>query len=441
MSMDARARTAGGGRWRDAIAPYVERGPIGALMLGLSSGAPFALIAATLTTRLAEAGVDKKLVTAFALTFLFYNVKFLWAPLIDRGRLPILGPLLGQRRSWLCICALGVAGSLIWLGYADPSGNLSAVVAAALSTAFFGASLDIVVDAYRIESLSRKQLGAGSGMSQYGWRLGAAGAGALALVVANRWGWTAAYAAGAVFMLPALLAALLLGEPRGHAVELAAEPATRGWKAVRVAVVAPLADFLGRPGALLVLGFILIHKLGDTLANLSLRLLFADLGFDKDVIAAWDVGLGLAATLFGVLAGGIVFNRLGMMRSVMLSLVLMAVSNLGFAWLATVGSSAPALGAAVGFENFASGVGGVAVVAYLSWLCNLRFTATQFALLSALASVVGRLMSGATAGVLIEKLGFLDFYLLTTVLALPGIFLFALLMQRGSPDVRAGPRD
>lgn len=436
--MEPDGRKADSGSWRGAIAPYIERGPIGALLLGLSSGAPFAFIAATLTTRLAEAGIDKKLVTAFALTFLFYNVKFLWAPLIDRGRLPVLGALLGQRRSWLCVCAVGVAGSLVWLGSADPLGNLGGVVAAALATAFFGASLDIVVDAYRIESLSPEQLGVGSGMSQYGWRLGAAGAGALALVVANRWGWSAAYAAGAVFMVPALLAALLLGEPPRHASASAAEVEIRGWKAVQVAVVAPLADFLRRPGALLVLAFILVHKLGDTLANLSLRLLFADLGFDKDVIAAWDVGLGLAATLLGILAGGIVYNRLGMMRSVMVSLVLMAVSNLGFAWLATVGSSAPALGAAVGFENFASGVGGVAVVAYLSWLCNLRFTATQFALLSALASVAGRLMSGATAGALIEKLGFIDFYLLTTLLALPGIVLFALLMRRGRPEAAIG---
>lgn len=418
--------------WGDALRPYFERAPIGALLLGLSSGAPFAMIASTLTTRLAEAGVDKRLVTAFALTFLLYNIKFLWAPLIDRGRIPGLSRLVGQRRSWLLVIAMGVMASIIWLGAADPVHNLGMVVAAALVTAFFGASFDVVIDAYRIESLTPEQLGTGSGMSQYGWRLGAAGAGALALFVAERAGWSAAYVAGAMFAIPALVAGLLLGEPKAHMRALEAEDQPRGLAAIRAAMLDPLADFLTRRGAWLVLLFILVHKLGDTLANLSLRLLFADLGFSKDEIAAWDVGLGLVATLVGIFIGGILYTRLGMMRSVMLSLILMAISNLGFAILAIIGHSNPAMAMAVGFENFASGVGGVAVVAYLSWLCDLRFTATQFALLSAMASILGRFVSGTTAGALIETLGFVDFYLLTTVLAVPGILLFMLLMRRAN---------
>jgi PAT family beta-lactamase induction signal transducer AmpG len=275
-------------------------------------------------------------------------------------------------------------------------------------------------------------------MSQYGWRLGAAGAGAFALFVAGRMGWSAAYAAGALFILPALVAALLLGEPTAHERAIVPDGGTRRLASIRKAVIEPLADFLQRPGAALVLAFILVHKLGDTLANLSLRLLFADLGFAKDMIAAWDVGLGLVATIIGIFAGGLVYARLGMMRAVMASLILMAVSNLGFAGLALAGPSTVALGAAVGFENFASGVGGVAVVAYLSWLCNLRFTATQFALLSAMASILGRLLSGTTAGALIEAVGYVQFYLITTVLALPGIILFARLMAAGRGVVPAG---
>lgn len=416
--------------WHDAVRPYFERAPLGALLLGLSSGAPFAMIAATLTTRLAEAGIDKRLVTAFALTFLFYNIKFLWAPLIDRGRIPVLTRLIGQRRAWLVVIACGVMASITWLGLADPVDNIGMVVAAALTTAFFGASFDVVIDAYRIESLTPEQLGTGSGMSQYGWRLGAAGAGALALFVAERAGWSAAYMAGALFAVPALVAALMLGEPRAHSAALAREDQPRGLAAVRAAMIDPLADFLRRRGAWLVLLFILVHKLGDTIANLSLRLLFVDLGFSKDEIAAWDIGLGLVATLVGIFVGGIIYNRIGMMRAVLLSLVLMAVSNLGFAVLALIGHSNFAMGAAVGFENFASGVGGVAVVAYLSWLCDLRFTATQFALLSAMASILGRFVSGTTAGALIEALGFVQFYVLTTVLALPGIVIFVLLMRR-----------
>ncbi|WP_448580277.1 AmpG family muropeptide MFS transporter [Thermaurantiacus sp.] len=418
-----------------AIAPFLERGPLGALLLGLASGFPFAMIAATLTTRLAEAGIDKRAVTAFALTFLLYNFKFLWAPLVDRARIPFLADRIGQRRAWLVVLTFLVMAAVAWLGAADPVGNLPMVVAAAVTVAFLGATFDIVIDAFRIESLRPDQLGAGSGMSQYGWRLGAAGAGALALVVAERMGWPAAYAAATMFALPALVAALILGEPvrRLQALAREAAPSTFGER-FRRAFVEPIADFVNRRHGWVVLLFILLHKLGDTLANLSLRLLFNDLGFSKDEVAAYDVGFGLVATLVGIFVGGLMFSRLGMMRSVMVSLVLMAVSNLSFAGLALVGHSNLAMAAAIGFENFASGIGGVAVVAYLSWLCNLRFTATQYALLSALASILGRFISGTTAGALIELLGFVNFYLLTTVLALPGIALFLWLMRQERPE-------
>lgn len=414
-----------------AIAPFVERGPLGALLLGLASGFPFAMIASTLTTRLAEAGIDKRAVTAFALTFLLYNFKFLWAPVIDRVRLPVLAGRIGQRRAWLVTLAVGVMAAVSWLGAADPVADLPIVVAAALAVAFLGASFDIVIDAYRIESLRPDQLGAGSGMSQYGWRLGSAGAGALALVVAERAGWPVAYAAATMFALPALAAALLLGEPAGRSAAIAAPAMPTGLASrLRDTFVAPIADFVLRPNGWIVLLFILLHKIGDTLANLSLRLLLNDLGFSKDEVAAYDVGFGLVATLAGIFVGSILYVRLGMMRAVLLSLLLMAISNLSFAGLALVGHSVPVMAAAVGFENFASGIGGVAVVAYLSWLCNLRFTATQYALLSALASILGRFLSGTTAGALIDSLGFVDFYLLTTLLALPGVLLFLWLMRR-----------
>jgi len=416
--------------WLQSLHPYLERAPMGALLLGLSSGAPFAMIASTLTTRLAEAGIDKRMVTAFALTFLFYNFKFLWAPFIDRLRIPLLTRPLGQRRAWLFVIAACVLASITWMGRVDPVADMPMMLAATLTTAFFGATFDIIIDAYRIDSLTPEQLGVGSGMSQYGWRLGAAGAGALALVVAGHAGWDAAYAASALFAVPAVIAGLLLGEPKRRQAVVQTEARVPFLRRVQSAFVAPLADFLTRRSAWLVLAFVIVHKIGDTLANLSIRLLLADLGFSNNAIATFDVGFGLIATLVGIFVGGIVYTRLGMMRAVMLSLWLMALSNLGFAWLATVGPHNWALAATIGFENFASGVGGVAVVAYLSWLCDLRFTATQFALLSAMASILGRFAQGTTAGALIETFGFVNFYLLTTVLALPGIWLFRLLMKR-----------
>jgi PAT family beta-lactamase induction signal transducer AmpG len=187
-----------------------------------------------------------------------------------------------------------------------------------------------------------------------------------------------------------------------------------------------------------VLLFVLIHKIGDTLANLTLRLLFQDLGFTNDEVAFYDIGIGFVALLVGVFVGGTLYARLGMKRSVLTSLVLMAVSNLSFAALAAAGHTNLGMAAAIGFENFASGIGGVTVVAYLSALCNLRFTATQYALLSALASIAGRLLTGTTVGSLIDGIGYVNFYVLTTVIALPGVVLFWFMMRSGLADLSLG---
>jgi PAT family beta-lactamase induction signal transducer AmpG len=419
--------------WRSGLRPYLERAPLAALFLGISSGFAFAMIGATLTTRLAQHGVTKGAVTAFALTFLAYNFKFLWAPLVDNLRLPLIGRF-GQRRSWLWLVGVLVMAAVAFLGVADPQESLYLVAVAAITLGVAGATFDIIIDAYRIELLEPRQLGVGSGMSQYGWRLGSAAAGALALVLAARIGWTAAYFACAAFALPAMLVGVVMGEPARHR-----EPARpRGVLEALVAYFSPLLEFLKRQGALVVLLFVLIHKIGDTLANLTLRLLFRDLGFSNDEVAFYDVGIGFVALLVGIFVGGMLYARLGMKRSVLVSLVLMAVSNLSFAGLAAAGHSNLGMAAAIGFENFASGIGGVTVVAYLSALCNLRFTATQYALLSAMASIAGRFLTGTTAGGLISAIGYVNFYLLTTLIALPGVFLFWFMIRSGLADVSIG---
>src|SRR5262245_45397579 len=415
------------------LSPYFESAPLAALFLGISSGFTFAMIGATLTTRLAQHGVSKSAVTAFALTFLAYNFKFLWAPIVDNVRLPAIG-WFGQRRSWLWLVGVLVMAAVAFLGIADPADSLYVVAIAAIAMGVAGATFDIIIDAYRIELLEPRQLGVGSGMSQYGWRIGAAAAGALALVLAARAGWTAAYLACAAFALPAMLVGALMGEPARHR-----EPVRpHGVVEAIVAYFSPLTEFLRRQGALVVLLFVLIHKIGDTLANLTLRLLFQDLGFSNDEVAFYDVGVGFAALLLGILVGGILYARLGMTRPAMWSFVLMAVSSFGFAMLAAAGHTNTGMAAAIGFENFASGIGGVTVVAYLSALCNLRFTATQYALLSALASIAGRFLTGTTAGSLIQDFGYFNFYLLTTVVAMPGVILFWYMIRSGLADVSIG---
>ncbi|MET0249300.1 MAG: MFS transporter [Sphingobium sp.] len=419
--------------WLAAIKPYMEKGPLAALALGISSGFPFAMIGANLSSRLAQDGIDKKSVTAFSLVLLAYNFKWLWAWIIEGVRLPLLHRM-GQRVSWMLVTGVLVMAAVANLAYADPTPDIMVTVRAAILLGIAGATFDIIIDGYRIEILRPDQLGVGAGMSQYGWRIGAAGAGALALVVAGHVGWTTAYLVCALFALPAMFAALIVGEPERHK-EISGRKTSRQ---LGQAIVGPFLDFFRRKGAWLVLLFIILHKIGDTLANLTFRLLFNDLGYTNDEIAIYDIGVGFWALLAGIFVGGVLYARLGLKRSVLISLILMAVSNVSFAGLAALGKSNIGMAGAIGFENFASGIGGVAVVAYFSALCDLRFTAAQYALISAAASIVGRFLTGTTAGTLIERFGYVDFYLLTTAAALPGIILFWLMMRAGLIDASVG---
>jgi len=275
-------------------------------------------------------------------------------------------------------------------------------------------------------------------MSQYGYRIGSTAAGALALVLSARIGWSGGYAVCAAFVAPAVLTALLMGEPerRREAV------GRRRVSDVVAAIVGPFVEFFQRQGmaaALLILSFILLHKIGDTLSQLTVRLLYNDLGYSNDQIALYDVGFGFWAYLAGVFIGGLLYVKMGLKRSVMFSLWAMALTNLGFAALAATHAHAGwAMAAVQCLENVASGIGGVTVVAYFSALCDLRFTAAQFALISSAASIVGRFISGTSAGRLIDAVGYVDFYLLTFLIALPGIFLFWLMMRAGLVDRSIG---
>lgn len=430
--MSGAAPAGRGGGMLAALRPYLERESLAAFFVGVSSGFPYAMIGATLTTRLAQDGIDKRTITAFALALLAYNLKVFWAWIVDGVRIPLLGRL-GQRVSWLLLSGAAVVAAVINLAFVDPAADIQSVVVAAVLVGIAGATYDIVIDAYRIETLKPYQLGVGSGMSQYGWRIGSAAAGALALVVAGRMGWAAAYVACAAFALPAMLTGLIVGEPARHVAI-----GERGVAAVWRSIAGPFVEFLRRNGAWLVLLFVLVHKIGDTLANLTLRLLFNDLGYSNDEIAVYDVAFGFWAFLAGIFVGGVLYTKLGLKRSLLLALVLMGVSNLSFAALAAIGHSNPGLAAAIGFENFASGYGGVVVVAYFSALCNLQFTAAQYALISAAASVLGRVMTSTTAGGLIQWMGYVNFYVLTTVLALPGILLFWYMMRAGMVDRALG---
>ena len=417
----------------DSVKPYLEKESLAAFFVGISSGFPYAMIGATLTTRLAQSGIEKSTVTAFALAFLVYNFKPLWAWVVDGVRIPGLHRL-GQRVSWMLVAGVAVMAAVVNLALIDPGADIAATATAAVLVGFAGATFDIVIDAYRIETLQPYQLGVGSGMSQYGWRIGSTAAASLALVVAARQGWSTAYLLCAVFALPAMLTALILGEPKRHR-----EPsAKKGVAEIWASIAGPFVEFFRRRGALLVILFILLHKIGDTLGQLVLRLLLDDMGYTNDEIAIYDVGIGFWAYLVGIFVGGVLYAKLGTKRSVLIALILMGVSNASYAVLAAAGHSGIGLALTQGFENFSSGLGGVVVVAYFSALCDLRFTASQYALISAAMSIVGRVLTGTTAGSLVEAMGFVNFYWLTTAAAVPGIVLFWWMSRAGFVDSAMG---
>jgi PAT family beta-lactamase induction signal transducer AmpG len=422
-----------GDRMPKQVKPYFERGPMAAFFVGVSSGFPYAMIGATLTSRLSQDGIDIQTVTTFSLALLMYNFKWAWSWIVDGVRIPILGRL-GQRVSWLIVAGVLVMAAVANLAFQDPAASILSTAVAAILVGIAGATYDVVIDAYRIELLEPRQLGVGAGMTQYGWRIGSSLANALALVLAARFGWTWAYLACAMFALPAIITGLVVGEPERHRPPSERKGLAQTW----TAVIGPFIEFFKRHGAWLILLFILVHKIGDTLANLVLRALLNAQHYTNDEIAIWDVGVGFWAFLIGIFIGGALYAKLGLKRSVMISLVLMGVSNASFALIALHGHTNIGLAATMTFENISSGIGGVALVAYFSALTDLRFTAAQYALISAAASIVGRLLTGTTAGAIVEAVGYANFYWLTTAAALPGIVLFWWMMRIGLVDSSIG---
>lgn len=415
--------------WRQAMAVYWDRRMLVILILGFSSGLPFLLTGSTLAIRMKQAGLDNTAIGLFALVGLPYNLKFLWAPLLDHVRLPWLAGRLGRRRAWALLIQLLLMASVVALGAVDPHGDAARLAAAALAVAFLSASQDIVIDAYRIESFDDDEQGAGSAATQVGYRFGLLAAGAGALYLADAIDWTWAYAVEAALVLAGVTAILAGPEPRrGRGVEAGAVARTpAGWLAG--AVIEPFADFLGRPGSAAILLFILLYKLGDAYAGTMANPFYVEMQFTNVEIANVSKLFGMVATLAGVVLGGALVYRLGILRALLAAGVLQMLSNLMFAAQAVVGHDVAFLALTIGVENVSGGMGSAAFVAYLSSLCTLAHTATQYALLSSLMAV-GRTVISASSGWLVTQTGWVAFFVLTTVLALPGLLLLLWMMKR-----------
>jgi PAT family beta-lactamase induction signal transducer AmpG len=384
------------------------------LILGFASGLPLALTSGTLQAWMTVANVDLKTIGFFSLVGQAYVFKFLWSPVMDR----YTPPFLGRRRGWLLLTQLCLLIAIAAMGFLEPLSQLRWMAALAVVIAFCSASQDIVFDAWKTDVLAAEERGTGAAISVLGYRLGMLVSGGLALWLADRWlGWQGMYWLMAALLIPCIVATWFAPEPDD------AIPAPRS---LEQAVAAPLRDFFGRNNAWLILLLIVLYKLGDAFAmSLTTTFLIRGVGFDAGEVGVVNKTLGLIATIIGALWGGVLMQRLSLFRALLIFGVLQGASNAGYWLLAVTDKNMLSMASAVFFENLCGGMGTSAFVALLMTLCNKSFSATQFALLSAL-SAVGRVYVGPLAGWFVEAHGWSTFYLFSIAAAVPGLILLLL---------------
>jgi len=424
----------------DAWRVYARPRIILFVFLGFSSGLPLALVGTTLSAWLAETGINKTSIGLFALVGLPYSLKFLWAPFLDRLGLPWLTKTFGRRRGWALLSQVGLAMTLVGLSTIDPNTDIGLLALLALGLAFFSASQDIVIDAYRIEILRPEEYAAGAAVHVLGYRFGMLTSGAGALYLAALLPWPEVYAVMTLFVGVGIFAVLLAGEPQQAATDLPSSerphpehdkgPLARIAAWCTDAVVAPFRDFMRKPLWLAILCFIALFKLGDVFIGVMAMPFYLELGFSKIDIASITKVFGLLATIAGGFIGGAVVHRLGVMRGLFLCGLVQMLSNLVFAGLATVGPDLRLLTLAIATENIAGGMATAAFIAFLSSLCSIAYSATQYALLSSLFAF-SRDVLGAGGGWLADQLDWVSYFLFATGAAIPGLLLLAWLMRAG----------
>jgi PAT family beta-lactamase induction signal transducer AmpG len=387
---------------------FTERRTAACLLLGFSSGLPLVLTGDNLQLWIREDGFDLKTVGALTLVGLPYVWKAAWAPLLDRFALPFLD----RRRGWILVFQVLLAAAIAGMSLCDPRASLSTTVYLACAVAFLSASQDVVIDAWRADALPADRLAPGAAAHVTGYRIGmiAGGAGALLLVGTTGWATTYLVAAGAMAI--------------GVAGTFVAPPPLREAApgSFAEAVVEPFREFLLRRGAVALLAFVVLFKLPDVVASSMTAPFLKDLGIPLERIGAVRQGLGVFVTIGGTLAGAAITVRMGLRRALWVFGVLQAVSNLAFVGLASAGPSDAAMVAAIVVENFCGGLVTAGFVAFLASLCDARYSATQFALLTAL-NALARTVVGAPAGAFAEAVGWPAFFAWSAVLGLPGLLL------------------
>lgn len=429
--------------WIAASKIYLDRRVLAVLVLGFSSGLPFLLVFGTLSFWLKSEGVSLVAIGLFSLVRTPYTFKFLWAPLIDRLPLPVLTKLLGRRRGWTIFTQILLMFSIWGLASTSPADEPLLTALMALAVAFFSASQDVVIDAYRIEMLEEDEQGAGAGALVFGYRMGLLTAGAGALLLNTLVDWSIVYGIMGGLVVVGMIAVLASHEPEvavkiGSVDNVASRSErTRLW--LQETFVAPFADFARQPSWLVILCFIMLYKLGDAYLGVMANPFYIETGFTNEEIATVSKVFGLGATLVGALIGGVMVLRMGILRTLLYGGVLQMLSNAVFALQAVIGHDVGMLIVTIGIENLSGAMATTAFVAYLSSLCSAEFTASQYALLTSFMAFARDILS-ASSGVLAENVDWVTFFLVTTGLAVPGLIVLIWLMRRSGEAQPQLPR-
>ena len=396
-------------------------------LLGISSAVPLVLILSTLKASLVDAGFDLKTIGLFSLISLPYSLKIFFAPIIDSCKVPFLTKKIGQRKSWIILTQFSLIIFISLLGVAGIVGELQNIIIFALLVAFASASQDIVIDGYRIELIEKENQGLAASFYVYGYRIGMLISGAGALALSEVISWDKVYYLMSVFMALAMIVTIFAKETRENW-----QPKAHNFSSwLKVAVIDPVLDFTKRNRWYFIIAFIICFKLGDAFAgNLTLPFLL-DIGFSKIEIASIAKTFGLFATLFGVFIGGVLVKKLGINKSLWIAGFGQMLSNLTFSYLSQIGHNTEALYLVVFAENFSGGIGDSVFVAYLSGLCNVAFSATQYALLVSFATLA-RSVLASCAGVVAQSVGWYQFFIFSTLLAIPGLLFLFLIKNKKS---------
>ncbi|TDJ65510.1 MAG: MFS transporter [Proteobacteria bacterium] len=438
--------------WRDALAVYNHPRVIAMLFLGFSAGLPFLLVFSTLGAWLRTEEVSRTAIGFFAWVGITYSIKVLWAPIVDRAPLPVLTRVLGKRRSWMLLAQLGIAMGLLGMSAIDPAEDLAQVAALALLVAFSSATQDITIDAYRIEAVSKERQAAMAATYILGYRLALLVAGAGAFYIADYVSWSTAYLSMAVLMLIGIITVLIIHEPdhshdQDHVmvedrviafIQRSAHLPSRLRRAIAWligAVVCPFADFFSRNGALaiVILIFIGVFRLSDITMGIMANPFYLDIGFSLSEIGSVIKIFGFFMTIAGSVLGGVLVVRYGIMRPLLLGAIMVAVTNLLFALMATVGRDVMLLTMVISADNVSGGLANAVFIAYLSSLTNRAYTATQYALFSSFMTLPGKFISGFS-GVIVDGFGYVSFFIYASAIGIPAIFLVFYLMRRVNVD-------